>query len=213
MASRTYRCPCGHAPKPLGLSCDMTEHAQAIRVFAQWQPRPDHTTIRITNTAGDNSTDLAASAPAKTRWGQADRLAPPCGNMLPAERGTYTARRHGPASGCAASARSRTGMDLVVRVSRILVEAWRGPCTGPQWQSALARDLGISDAGWAISCQRQKCLRVTNRCLHEFGCCATVNYIDKRNRRNEMATQQVNLYSPRISDIKRWADAARVAQL
>ena len=28
-----------------------------------------------------------------------------------------------------------------------------------------------------------------------------------------MATQQVNLYSPRISDIKRWADAARVARV
>ena len=28
-----------------------------------------------------------------------------------------------------------------------------------------------------------------------------------------MSTQQVNLYSPRISDIKRWADAARVARV
>ena len=28
-----------------------------------------------------------------------------------------------------------------------------------------------------------------------------------------MATQQVNLYSPRINDIMRWADAARVARV
>lgn len=28
-----------------------------------------------------------------------------------------------------------------------------------------------------------------------------------------MATQQVNLYSPRINDIKRWADDARVARV
>ena len=28
-----------------------------------------------------------------------------------------------------------------------------------------------------------------------------------------MTTQQVNLYSPRINDIKRWADAARVARV
>lgn len=28
-----------------------------------------------------------------------------------------------------------------------------------------------------------------------------------------MSTQQVNLYNPRISDIKRWADAARVARV
>ena len=28
-----------------------------------------------------------------------------------------------------------------------------------------------------------------------------------------MTTQQVNLYSPRISDIMRWADAARVARV
>ena len=28
-----------------------------------------------------------------------------------------------------------------------------------------------------------------------------------------MATQQVNLYNPSISDIKRWADAARVARV
>lgn len=28
-----------------------------------------------------------------------------------------------------------------------------------------------------------------------------------------MSTQQVSLYSPRINDIKRWADAARVARV
>jgi NACalpha-BTF3-like transcription factor len=32
-------------------------------------------------------------------------------------------------------------------------------------------------------------------------------------RKRTMATQQVNLYSPRINDIMRWADSARVARV